>query len=392
MGEKDKIEKLLEDYPDVFADIINVLVYQGEEIVKPEELRTTNIRSQYKASDDVLHEEERDTLKEWNNKKGFKVLFGIENQTTKDKKMPLRVIAYDGASYRSQMLKKDTKEFCKVITLILHFGDNQWKDDKELREVINQESVNEELFQNYKLNVFDIAYLTEEQIKMFQSDFGIIADYFVKRRKGYKTIENHKPIKHVDEMLKFMRIFAEDERFLQLDVKKNEEGEITMCTILDTAINKGISQGITQGKIIGENAILELVKILLANNQIKDIDKIYKIIESDFIKNLKSAKEIHKETPFYTYINTKEIYNTENSENILVQGIIDLYYINQNNELILVDYKTDYTQDEGEDLVDKYKVQLEIYKKALEEALKIPVKETYIYSIYANKAINLEKR
>ena len=46
MGEKDKIEKLLEDYPDVFADIINVLVYQGEEVVKPEELRTTNIRSQ----------------------------------------------------------------------------------------------------------------------------------------------------------------------------------------------------------------------------------------------------------------------------------------------------------------------------------------------------------
>ena len=58
-----------------------------------------------------------------------------------------------------------------------------------------------------------IAYLTEEQIKMFQSDFGIIADYFVKRRKGYKTIENHKQIKHVDEMLKFMRIFVEDERF-----------------------------------------------------------------------------------------------------------------------------------------------------------------------------------
>ena len=33
-------------------------------------------------------------------------------------------------------------------------------------------------------------------------------------------------------------------RFLQLDVKKNEEGEVTMCTILDTAINKGIEQGI----------------------------------------------------------------------------------------------------------------------------------------------------
>ena len=80
--------------------------------------------------------------------------------------------------------------------------------------------MNEELFQNYKLNVFDIAYLTEEQIKMFQSDFGISADYFVKRRKGYKTIENHKPIKHVDEMLKFMRIFAEDEKIFAIGCKE----------------------------------------------------------------------------------------------------------------------------------------------------------------------------
>ena len=73
MGATDNKEKLVEDYPDGLAEIINVLVYQGEEVVTPEELRTTNIRSQYKASDDVLHEEERDTLKEWNNKKGFKV-------------------------------------------------------------------------------------------------------------------------------------------------------------------------------------------------------------------------------------------------------------------------------------------------------------------------------
>lgn len=88
---------------------------------------------------------------------------------------------------------------------------------------------------------------------MFQSDFGIIADYFVKRRKGYKTIENHKQIKHVDEMLKFMKIFAEDERFLQLDIKKDGKGEGTMCTILDNAINKGIEQGIERGITQGEN-------------------------------------------------------------------------------------------------------------------------------------------
>lgn len=65
--------------------------------------------------------------------------------------------------------------------------------------------------------------MTEEQIKMFQSDFGIIEDYFVKRRKGYKTIENYKPIKHVDEMLKFMEIFAEDEIVISPIYKRVKE-------------------------------------------------------------------------------------------------------------------------------------------------------------------------
>ena len=36
MGEKDIAEKVLEDYNDVFADIVNVLLFQGDQIVKPE--------------------------------------------------------------------------------------------------------------------------------------------------------------------------------------------------------------------------------------------------------------------------------------------------------------------------------------------------------------------
>ena len=132
-------------------------------------------------------------------------------------------------------------------------------------------------------------------------------------------------------------------------------------------------------------------KNLITKEQKETIDKekIYDMINSEFIKSIKDAKEIHKESPFYTYINTKEIYNTENSENILVQGIIDLYYINKNDEIILVDYKTDYTKDSAEELVKKYEVQLKIYKKALEESLNKKVKKAFIYSIYLNKEIEI---
>ena len=110
---------------------------------------------------------------------------------------------------------------------------------------------------------------------MFRSDFGIIADYFVKRRKGYKAIENHQLIKHVDEMLKFMKIFAEDNRFLKLNVKKDEKGEVTMCTILDAVEQKGINKGKKLGYKNGQDEILKLVKILIASNRLKDIDRIY---------------------------------------------------------------------------------------------------------------------
>ena len=55
MGEKDISEKVLEDYDDVFADIVNVLLFHGERLVKEDELENVKDRSQYKA-DEKLHE------------------------------------------------------------------------------------------------------------------------------------------------------------------------------------------------------------------------------------------------------------------------------------------------------------------------------------------------
>lgn len=65
MGEKDIAEKVLEDYNDVFADIVNVLLFQGEQIVKPEQLEDKTLRSSYKA-DGKLREIVRDVGKNWN--------------------------------------------------------------------------------------------------------------------------------------------------------------------------------------------------------------------------------------------------------------------------------------------------------------------------------------
>lgn len=103
---------------------------------------------------------------------------------------------------------------------------------------------------------------------------------------------------------------------------------------------------------------------------------------------MKKAKKVNKEKPFYINIPAKELYEEDVPEKILVQGIIDLYYINEKDELVLVDYKTDFVQRE-EELKEKYKTQLLLYKKALEEALCKKVDSIYIYSTFLGKEIEL---
>ena len=81
----------------------------------------------------------------------------------------------------------------------------------------------------------------------------------------------------------------------------------------------------------------------------------------------------------------KKEYETE--EEILVQGIIDAYF-EEEDGLVLVDYKTDKVQKGQEkELIEKYKVQMQYYKKALEMITDRKVKEVYIYSSGLGKAV-----
>ena len=121
-----------------------------------------------------------------------------------------------------------------------------------------------------------------------------------------------------------------------------------------------------------------------------NMSKILNFTKSDIAKELKEAKEIYKEKPFYINVPAREIYKENCEENILVQGIIDLYYIDKDDNLKLLDYKTDYVEPGNEqELVKKYSKQIELYKEALEEALNKKVEKVYIYSVYLEKTIEI---
>ena len=119
-----------------------------------------------------------------------------------------------------------------------------------------------------------------------------------------------------------------------------------------------------------------------------DVKKILNFTESSLWQEVRKAKLVEREKPFYITIPANEVYGNDIKEEILVQGIIDLYYITENDELILVDYKTDYVK-EKEELIQKYSKQLELYKNALEEALNKKVSKTYIYSTCLDEEISI---
>ncbi len=119
-----------------------------------------------------------------------------------------------------------------------------------------------------------------------------------------------------------------------------------------------------------------------------NLNSILKFTETKIWKEMQCAQRVEREKPFYIKVPAKDIYNEDIPEDILVQGIIDLYYITQEGKLILVDYKTDFVQVE-EELKQKYTTQLMLYKNALEEALNQQVDNIYIYSTFLGKEIEL---
>ena len=156
-----------------------------------------------------------------------------------------------------------------------------------------------------------------------------------------------------------------------------------------------ILQKLDFNKVKTEEDIKQFVNELVFKNFLSveeakkvSINKIFNFVNSDFALEIKNSKNVYKEKAFCMEIPASEIFKENQSEGkILVQGIIDMYYENQNGNLVIVDYKTDYVENDETELVSKYRKQLELYKRALELATSKKVEETYIYSLFLNKPI-----
>ena len=244
MAEKDITEKNLEALNDVFADIVNVLLFKGEQVINEKDLEADTTKSMFKA-DGKIHEQERDVSKFWKNGEIRISILGIENQTAQDSDMPLRVISYDGASYKQQLLDKKQKKRYPVATLVLYFGtEEKWSKAKHLYDCFEVPEKLKSFVNDYKINVFNIAFLSSKTIAMFKSDFKIIAEYFRAKRLNQKYKGSKEKLKHANETLKMFSALTGDDSFEKVYNEGNfKKGGITMCDVVERIRDDGRTEG-----------------------------------------------------------------------------------------------------------------------------------------------------
>lgn len=111
------------------------------------------------------------------------------------------------------------------------------------------------------------------------------------------------------------------------------------------------------------------------------LDKVELFFSTVLGKRMLTANQVFREKSF---VLKREIESQDN--NMLIQGIIDCYFI-EDDGIVLIDYKTDYIEPNGEnDFLDQYRGQIDVYKEAIEKITGMRVFESYLYSFSRNRA------
>ena len=313
MGEKDILEKKLLMFNDVFADFVNGIMFDGKDVVKEDELVDLSGWSHYKGDDSKHRFQDRDVVKLWKKENVVISLIGIENQDIPDEDMVFRVISYDGASYRTQLVEKESRKRKKkvdkvaeksaekldifpVITFVIYYGEEEWRHETTLHKRLNLDSELKHYVSDYSINLIDLKKLSEDDINKFKKDFKLIADYMV---KGSKHKADRIDLNHPEEVSELILRLTGEELPFEVEC---EEGGKNMEKFFEPMFERaeargraegraegeargraeGEARGRAEGKTEGESCLARLISLLMSEGK---NDKIKDVVENEVIRH-----------------------------------------------------------------------------------------------------------
>lgn len=268
MGNKNCVTKEYMKDNERFADVFNYLIFDGESVIKPEDLKEKDITETIiingKNNDLFTKEKYRDVLKNCvikNDGKRTFIILGVESQSYVDYAMPARNLIYDAMNYDGQLRDKRKEvrsregvpndEYLSgfgkndklepVITLVVYFGDKEWDGPRTLHEMLNTEDEQVLKFvDDYKINI-----ITPRDIKdfsLFSSDLKNVMEFMTKTQS--KDVMDQ----YIHDNREFLLMNTDAVQVintcagLNLVIDEKEE-KINMCKAWDDRLKEGIEIG-----------------------------------------------------------------------------------------------------------------------------------------------------
>ncbi len=250
MGQKDLAAKRFESSSEVFADIVNAFVYDGEQVLLPQNLQPAPTESLYSAQNGELRNQYNDVSKYEIRNGKIVMQYTLENQSRPDYRILLRKAGYEGAIYRQQYNGKETYP---AITLVLYWGDAAWNPITDLYNFFRRKKIHHKArkyMDNVCLHLYSMKCLPREIRQRFKSDMRVVVDYLAEAEL-YEATEQE--IAEPDAVIRMLYALTGETDFMEhMDLlqERQEKGEkITMGYALTKYMERGREQGKREGKI-----------------------------------------------------------------------------------------------------------------------------------------------
>lgn len=305
MGKRDKTGRLFFSDEEVFAELMNLHIYEGKQVIKEANLKI--LPRSYPLYGTGGADKERDVLMR---DERSRIRYGLELQDESDLTMTERVRMYDACEYEEQIRtlakihkkrKKDgilpedrnrihvNDRIDPVVTLVLYLGEGKWKGRDHLSELFGIDDELKEL-------LGDI--MPDDHIRVVEADYVDPEQYSTELRAFFKAMQCRKNKKELYELMRteeFQQLSGEAQEAIashlknpKLLKKMKEEKNMEMCQAFreleEDWQNEGMEKGIKEGK-------LQVVRQMIKEGLDKAIIlKCTQCTEAEYAKAAKTAK------------------------------------------------------------------------------------------------------
>ena len=312
VGQKDI---LLKDYftPDIFADAINAILYDGKSVVTPEKMRTIDIETQRVEDENgnvTADTRLRNSAKIVEVDDAIYCLFAIEHQSVKDYTMPLRIMEYDVREYLRQVKSnKGVQVRIKpIITIVMYWKADKWNQPLSVKDMFDKNTVRwlEDnglggYIQDYRMHLFEPGAVKEEDLEKFKTELKDVIAY-VKYSKSTEALKGYNKKYKPDLTKSTVTLINEltNSKYVFIEGKER----LDMCEAFEGLIEEGRAKGKAEGKAEGraEGKAEELKEkykswVTLSNNLKKrgmsnpEIASLLGVSETELQKAFKMIKE-----------------------------------------------------------------------------------------------------